>query len=546
MNRRTLTLLATFSLVVSSPSFAKPPALTALFPAGAARGQVVTVTATGSFDHWPVTPWVEGAGLSIEAGAKKAELTFRVDSDAEPGVHWIRLHDEEGATALRPFIVGTLPEIVEIEPNDAPESPQVVTQPAMVVNGRLARRGDVDGFGVALTKGQLLVANLEANRHLGSPMDAVLQVVSSAGFVLAQNDDAIGRDPQIHFTAPADDTYTVRLFAFPETPDSSIAFAGGDSFIYRLTLTTGGFLEGVFPLAVSRENATAVEAIGPNIPEAARLLPVDTKGDPRDLLRLSHTLLAGTADVQVVSFPALVEIEPGDPANPQTLPVPCALSGRIDPSGDQDTFHVALKKGDQRVFRVQSHSLGLPLDPVLRVSDGEGKTLAEADDVDQARDPELTFIAPADGGYRIHVQDLNGRGGARFAYLLQVLVPEPDFDVSLATDRFDLTPGTPTKIAITVTRRSGFTGPIEIVAEGLPEGVSALPQTSKTGDSSEKAVTLEIGAERGAHSGPFRVLARSTADPARSRVALAPITELKTTTSQLWLAILPPPPSAKP
>jgi hypothetical protein len=546
MNRRTSTLLAAFSLVVSSPSFAKPPTLTALFPAGAARGQVVTVTATGSFDHWPLTAWIEGAGLSIEAGAKKAELTFRVDSDAEPGVHWVRLHDEEGATALRPFIVGTLPEIVEVEPNDAPESPQALSQPATVVNGRLARRGDVDGFGVTLTKGQLLVADLEANRHLGSPMDAVLQVVSSAGFVLAQNDDAVGRDPQIHFTAPADGTYTVRLFAFPETPDSSIAFAGGDSFIYRLTLTTGGYLEGVFPLAVSRESASAVEAIGPNIPEEARLLPVDAKGDPRDLLRLSHPLLAGTADVQVVPFPALVAIEPADPANPQALPVPCALSGRIDPSGNPDTFHVALKKGDQRVVRVQSHSLGLPLDPVLRVSDGEGKTLAEADDAGQARDPELTFSAPADGDYRINVRDLNGRGGPRFAYLLQVLVPEPDFDVSLAADRFDLTPGTPTKIAITVTRRSGFTGPIEIVAEGLPEGVSAVPQTSKTGDSSEKAVTLEIVAESGSRSGPFRVLARSTADPARSHVGLAPITELKTTTSQLWLAIVPPPPPAKP
>ena len=98
-------------------------------------------------------------------------------------------------------------------------------------------------------------------------MDAVLQVVSADGFVLAQNDDDVGRDPRIVFEAPAAGTYIVRLFAFPATPDSSIRFAGGSAFVYRLTLTTGGFLDHAFPLAVGRDGPRAVEAIGWNIPE---------------------------------------------------------------------------------------------------------------------------------------------------------------------------------------------------------------------------------------------------------------------------------------
>ena len=95
------------------------------------------------------------------------------------------------------------------------------------VNGRLAKAGDVDGFAVSLTRGQTLVASLEAERPLGSPMDAVLQVVSPEGLVLAQNDDDVGRDPRIVFEAPSTGTYIVRLFAFPAKPDSSIRFAGG-------------------------------------------------------------------------------------------------------------------------------------------------------------------------------------------------------------------------------------------------------------------------------------------------------------------------------
>ena len=236
-------------------------------------GQSSTVTMSGKFDHWPVKCWVDGAGVSIEAGGEKGKLAVHVAADARPGVRWVRVYDEEGATSLRPFIIGTLPEIGEVEPNDDPRHPQAIGLTSATVNGRLAKRGDVDGYSVSLDQGQRLVADLEANRHLGSPMDAVLQVVSPAGFVLAQNDDAVGRDPRIVFEAPARGTFVIRLFAFPSKPDSSIRFAGGEAFIYRLTLTTGGFLEHVFPLAVSKECPATVTAIGTNIRECDRASP---------------------------------------------------------------------------------------------------------------------------------------------------------------------------------------------------------------------------------------------------------------------------------
>ena len=256
---------------------AKPPTLTGFFPAGAARGQSATVTMSGTFGHWPVRCWVDGTGLSIEAGAEKGKLAIHVAADAEPGVRWVRVFDEDGASSLRPFIVGTLPEIAEVEPNDDPQHPQAIGQASTVVNGRLSRPGDVDGYSVRLDRGQTLVADVEANRHLGSPMDAVLQVVSAEGFVLAQNDDAVGRDPRIIFEAPTGGTYIVRLFAFPLTPNSSIRFAGGDAFIYRLTLTTGGFLDHIFPLAVSQDCSTPMTAIGSNISKADLALTI-----PRD------------------------------------------------------------------------------------------------------------------------------------------------------------------------------------------------------------------------------------------------------------------------
>src|SRR5262245_40256096 len=239
-------------------SSAKPPTLTGLFPPGARRGQTIALEAAGTFDHWPAKAWIEGRGVEIRAEKAKGKLTAVVAADAAPGLRWVRLHDEEGATTLRPFVIGALPELIEVEPNDEPKSPQRLAAASATVNGRLARPGDVDGFAVALTSGQFLVASLEAGRHLGSPMDAVLQVVSPDGSVLAQNDDDVGPDPRIVFEPPSPGTYIVRLFAFPAKPDSSIRFAGGSDFVYRLTLTTGGFIDYAFPLAIGRDGPRVV------------------------------------------------------------------------------------------------------------------------------------------------------------------------------------------------------------------------------------------------------------------------------------------------
>src|SRR5262249_20503317 len=192
--------------------------------------------------------------------------------------------------------------------------------------------------------------------------------------------------------------------------------------------------------------------------------------------------------------------------------------------GDQDAFRLALRKGETRVLRVESRALGLPTDPVLRLIDGTGKTLAEVDDSGGSeRDLEQSFTAPADGDYRVVVRDLHGRGGPRFAYLLSVLKPEPEFSLTLASDRFDLTPGKITKVAVAVQRKDGDVGPIEIVAEGLPDGVTSRPVTSKPGDASAKSVSLELSAHDRAGPGPFRVIGRSAGDRKLLRTATAAI-----------------------
>jgi hypothetical protein len=522
---------------------AAPPTLTYLFPAGAQRGQTIEVTAGGSFDPWPVQVWVDGKGIAVQAAKDKGKLSVTVAPDAVPGIYWIRLYNEQGATSPRPFLVGTLPEVLEQEPNDDPKKPQVLPSSEVTVNGRLERNGDVDGFAVKLHKGQTLVASLEANRVLGSPMDAVLQVVSADGFVLEQNNDYHDLDPQIVFTAPADATYVIRTFAFPATPDSSIRFAGGETYIYRLTLTTGGFVDHVYPLAVTRSHPEPVAPFGWNIPEAATKLTVLPEPDA-DTGRVFHPLLANPAWVRLEPHPTTIEVEPNDWQHPQPITLPLTITGRIDVPGDVDVYQFQAKKGQKLFFQVEARRLGSPLDPVLRLADAAGKTLVEVDDTGPARsasrDAELTFTVPEDGKYHVEVRDLHAEGQPRAVYRLRALFAEPDYELTVAADHFIVTPGKPLEIPVRIDRRNSFDREVEITVDGLPEGVTAALVTSTPTGSAAKSVVVRVSAQTGPVSVPLRLLGKVKSGPERTRRASAAITGLNASTTRLWLTILKP------
>ena len=171
--------------------------------------------------------------------------------------------------------------------------------------------------------------------------------------------------------------------------------------------------------------------------------------------------------------------------------MPSCLAGVIGRAEDQDRFRVALKKGEACRFRVEARSLGSPLDPILRVAGPAGEILVEQDDT-SGRDTEINFTAPRDGAFDLVVADLNGQGGPGFVYLLSLTHPEPDFTLELAEDRVSLAPGKPAELTVKVSRRDGFSAPIEIEAAGLPPGVSARKVTSEPKGDSATAVKLRL------------------------------------------------------
>ncbi|HET6878571.1 MAG TPA: PPC domain-containing protein [Pirellulales bacterium] len=513
------------------------PEVKHLFPAGASRGSTVEVTAAGNFAKWPAQAWVDRPDVSVVAAADKGKFSVVVTPDAAPGVRWIRVFDTEGASAPLPFVVGALPEVNEQEPNDSPKKPQALPGPACVVNGRLEKRGDVDTFAVPLVKGQTLVAALTANQTLGSPMDGVLQVVSARGSVLAQCDDERGLDPLLAFTAPADGAYLVRVFAFPSTADASIAFAGGERFIYRLTVTTGGFIDGALPLSVSRGSQTEVAAYGWNLTDADHRRQVEPPAGSSETFLFSPHWANGLT-VPVVEHRSIVESEPNDAGHPQAVELPVTFSGRIGELHDKDAIRLHLGKGQAWQFKVDSRSLGYPLDGVLELFDSAGKSLVRADDAGKDLDPEIKFTAPADGEFTLVVSDLYEHGGPRYFYRLTIAPLEADFALTVGQHSYVLAVGKPLEIPVTIDRRQNFAGDIELQVLGLPEGVTVSPARSIAKDDTAKSVKLTFTATAGPFSGVIRIAGSSKEGVERLRLAESNVVA-GAHISDLWLTVTP-------
>ena len=536
MHRQLCVLASLVALIVWAPVsmlFAAGPELQSLMPAGGQRGATIEVVAAGNFPKWPVQAWVDRPGLTLTPG-EKGKLTISIAPDAAAGEYWVRLADSDGSAAPRPFIVGMLAEVSEQEPNDRPAQAQPVSS-VVVVNGRFGTGGDVDVFAVDLEQGQTLVASLSGHESLGSPMDSVLEIVSTRGGVLAFNHDQRGLDPRLEFTAPSKARYLIRAFAFPSAPNSTIAFAGNDQYVYRLTLTTKSFVDYPWPLAVTRGRPTSLELFGWNIPEAGKSTTVRAEGLAADVFGIPGIL---TDSVAVENHAARCETEPNDLPDGEPIELPVTVSGRVEKPRDVDAFRFDARKGESLTFQIESRALGYPLDAVLAITDAMGKQLARVDDLPGTRDAALTFSPPADGSYRVVVSDLNQQGSMRHVYRLRAVRTEPDFEVTADALSYVLSAGKPVEITLAVARQNGFEEEIGFSVSGLPAFVTAESAASTAQGDSAKSVKLKLNASAGAYSGPIRIAAQAagTSKLLHSAAAQLPVGGRRTT--DLWLSVV--------
>lgn len=161
--------------------------------------------------------------------------------DTRPGADHIRharWRWDAGISNPMAYAVDDLHDCSEVEPNDTAARAQQIA-PAIVVNGRISRPGDVDSFRFEAAAGEQIVAEVYA-RRLGSPLDALLRLTDATGRLLAWNDDHEDRsmglmthhaDSYLSFGIEQAGSYALHL--------SDVQGHGGDEYGYRLRIGPG-------------------------------------------------------------------------------------------------------------------------------------------------------------------------------------------------------------------------------------------------------------------------------------------------------------------
>ncbi len=479
------------------------------FPAAVASGQESSIKAEGKFPEWPPQIVCDREDVHLSPGEKSGELRVTVDRDSPPGVAWIRMHDGGSASGLVPLMFEPQQVSIEAEPNNKIAEATTITSPS-VVSGRLEKSGDLDTYRIDVQAGQTLVVSLIANQILRSPMDAVLQLVDVDGNVLMQTDDDRGLDPQFVFPVTVDGELFVRVFAFPETPNSTIGYAGDSSYVYVMRATTGGMLDHVLPLlSVNEESETRAE--GWNLPDKVEIQrgPATGVSPPTLFLRDSlgwqwQPILSNRPDSFLESHDEGTVLRAG--------PLPLVFSGHIHQPGEVDRIRFGLSAGAKLRAAVESKRYGFLVDSVLRlVNPEDGTELAKNDDRGRSDyDAALEYTAKQDGDVELQISDLVDGFGPRHAYSVVVQQDEPTVEAEVSTDRFVLKAGAETEIPVTIRRLGGYDQRLEVSASGLPPGVSAEPVFSEAKGDSAKSVKLKLvaGADS-SYQGVFRIEVRA-------------------------------------
>jgi hypothetical protein len=471
---------------------AETPTAAYIFPAGGQRGTTVPVRIGGHFLHGkaefkiggvgvvgrsPIeripTTWFEGPFIPQPASQAKEDYPkdyvgeLKIAADAPLGVRFWHCETSQGITPGWRFVIGDLPEIVEEESEGSAPAKSIALP--VTINGRIFPREDVDDWSFPAKAGQVVSCEVHAAR-LGSGLDSRLEVLNPRGEVITENSDTFGADSFVRFTAPEEGNYTVRIH--------DIRFEGLQHFVYRLTISSGPWLDGVYPLGGQRGKSVELQLAGANLAQKTQSLAVPAidalQGLSMIQLPAEHHPIPILFETDELA--ESLEAEPNDDtASAKMVDLPGVFNGRIDRAGDVDLWKFNGKKGEAWQFDLRASRLGSPLDGVLALLDEKGQKLATADDLSNGQtDAVLTATLPADGLFALKVEErISSRGGPEFSYRVRVVKPtESPLRLTTTLDALTLNRGGELKVKVLAERPANFADEIPLDLEGLPEGVT--------------------------------------------------------------------------
>lgn len=491
--------------LVCGQQVATDPSSTHIFPAGGRRGTEVKVQVGGECIP-PGTRfriWGEGLTAPSELGARvtgnyvpsprrkpseqpvthptewASHITIAADASLSPGL-W-RLSCARGGTGGRPFIIGDLPELSESESNSEPADAQQVELP-ITINGQIAGECDLDYFSFSAHVGDVVNVDTVAAR-LGSALDPVVQIFDPAGHRIAAQELRVGADPVLAFRADVTGEYQLLI--------SSVTFRGGPAFVYRVTVSTTPFLRFAYPAGgqtgrTETINFFSLSGDGHFLPQPHTVSFSGPTGPFWTRLGDSSNpipLLTG-------NLPEANESTNNNQRESATeLRLPQVMNGQLESSTDEDWYRLACRGGTSLSIECLAQPGWSAALPLVTLVDAQGSLVSAANAI-QAVDgtTRILWQPPTDGEWWLRVRDLQHgiRGGPDFIYRLTVQEAVPDFLLSSKVDVINVVQGARVEVDIAIQNVGSFSGPIELIAEGIPEGVTVEGTQIAAGQTSAK------------------------------------------------------------
>jgi uncharacterized protein YdeI (BOF family) len=406
-------------------------------------------------------------------------VKIKVSATAKIGLREIRVNTKSGLTLPLCFMINSLPEVNELEPNDTRESltkyssisPAPYSVP-VIINGTIMP-GDVDRFRFRLEKGEEINVEIEARKLNPYLADSVPGWFQAVGIIYDQNghelkycdDYLFYPDPLFSFTAPYSGEFQFEI--------RDAIYRGREDFVYRIILSKRERITSVYPLTVS---------------EQCKKIKVDGLGIINNTIEINHNLnglhpyrrieVNNYAAYNISHLPIITEGKDNNTIKTaKSIHLPVIINGRIEKERDCDTYRFRAKKGNILVFDVSARSLGSPLDSFIRIIDCNGKVIATNDDFVQKEkflhesetglithhaDSYLMQKMPYSGEYFIQILDTQQNGGKNYSYSLRVSKPIPHFKTIITPSTINIKRNGMAPLRAYIIRKDGFTGAVKL------------------------------------------------------------------------------------
>lgn len=458
----------------TSSASAAAPSLGSISPWGAQRGKEVEVQFNGArlSDAQEILfyyPGIKCTSLEV-VNDNSVKSKLAIDPECRLGIHAVRVRTATGISELRTFMVGNLPEVNEVEPNNDFAKPQAVALDSTVVG--VADNEDVDFYVVEAKKGERITAEVEGIRLGITFFDPYVSIMDMGRFELSSSDDSalVWQDGVASIVAPEDGKYVIQV--------RESSYAGNGACIYRCHVGRFPRPSAAIPAGGKPGETIEVHWLGDVLGEKVEPVTLPAASPRYGLFARDGSGVSPSPNVfHVGDLGNVMEVEPNNAfAEGTPCEAPIAMNGVIGAADDVDCFKFPAKQGQVFDVRVIARGLRSPLDSVLSIYTLAGNGIGGNDD-SGGPDSYLRFQAPADDTYVVSVRDHLGKGGPNYAYRVEVAPVKPTLTMGLPERQqyVDVTVSVPkgNRTAFLVSAgRGDFGGDLNVDIKDMPPGVT--------------------------------------------------------------------------